>query len=93
MVLFNAGYTKDFAFAYYAQRGDLRYRGFPEKYSAVNDKNKDQLREIVKNEKRVFLVRSMSLDHERTLEKELGRYFSKLKYYKFYKVEVFLFET
>lgn len=92
-VLFNAGYIKDFAYGYYAKRKDLNNVAFPEKSSRIKKEDLPRLAKIIEGKNRIYLVRAMSFDSERSLEKLLSSRFKKKTKQEFYQVEVVFFRN
>lgn len=91
-VLFNANFSKDFAYAYYAKRNDLRLVGFPKNHSIIVEQDYQDLMQIVRGKERIFLVRAMTNDSRRHLENILARHFENVVKVEFYHLEVFIFK-
>jgi len=94
LLLFHAGYCRDWAFDYYAKRTDLVKKKFPEEEYSYVTSNIDtkELQKTVEAYNRVWLILSHSLDREDLIIRTLVKSYNFIHHKKYLGIELYFLE-
>ncbi|MDP8266591.1 MAG: glycosyltransferase family 39 protein [Candidatus Aceula meridiana] len=92
LLLFNAGFCRETAFAYYSRRADITRRSFPPKAIFANEGNIRNLDPIIEPYDRVWFILAHNHDPKKLILKKLSKEYCLVDYKEYFLIKIFLFE-